>query len=83
MEEWNAIDPGSIRRLMQSMPRLCRECIQGRVAIPTIVPKEKYRYPYSVPATEQCFIYLFFFFIIMAILNTRNIIHDMVNWVNN
>ena len=30
MEEWNPIDQGSIRRLIRSMPRWCRECIQAR-----------------------------------------------------
>lgn len=29
-EEWAAIDQGSIRRLIRSMPRRCRECVQAR-----------------------------------------------------
>ncbi len=29
-EEWNGINQISVRRLIQSMPRRCRECIQSR-----------------------------------------------------
>lgn len=29
-EEWNAVNQDSIRRLIRSMPRRCRECIQSR-----------------------------------------------------
>ncbi len=29
-EEWVAIDQGSIRRLIRSMPRRCRQCVQSR-----------------------------------------------------